>query len=183
MSTPRLDRDAWVDAGLVALEEEGVDAVAAAPLARALGVTRGSFYWHFSSREDLLGAVLARWERDHSDALVDALEAVADPRERLRLLVTQSLAKPPSIFVRLLDAADREPLVAAVLHRSATRRTELIAASLRELGLSPAEARRRALLAYTSYIGLAHVLRDDPALLPPRERAAYGRHVIAAIVP
>jgi AcrR family transcriptional regulator len=183
MSPERLDRDDWVTAGLTALEERGVEAVAAAPLARTLGVTRGSFYWHFASRDDLLAAVLERWERLSSDDLIDQLALVPDPYARLQALLTRSSAKPPSVFVRLLDAAQDEPLVAAVLERSTRRRTELIAGALRELGMSPAEARRRAVLLYTSYIGLAYLLRQDPDFFTPRERAAYSRHLLATLVP
>jgi len=179
----RLDRDAWVAAGLAALERDGVPGVAAAPLARALGVTRGSFYWHFSSRDDLLAAVVARWELEHSDQLLDALSEIPDPADRLRLLITRAVEKPPSFFVRLLDAADAEPIVAAALARSATRRRAVMAQALGELGMTPAQARRRALLVYTGYVGLARMLADDPELLGPRERSAYARHVIDALVP
>jgi len=179
----RLDRDAWVAAGLEALERDGVPGVAAAPLARTLGVTRGSFYWHFSSRDDLLAAVVARWELEHSDDLLDALGQIPDPAERLRLLITRAVEKPPSFFVRLLDAADTEPIVAASLVRSADRRRAVMAQALRELGMTPAQARRRALLVYTGYVGLARMLADDPALLGPRERSAYARHVIDTLVP
>jgi AcrR family transcriptional regulator len=179
-SAARLDRDAWVAAGLAALEREGVDAVAVVPLARALGVTRGSFYWHFGSRDDLLAAVLERWEREHSEAVLRELAAVADPRARLTALLDRAVRKPPTYFARLLDAEDREPLVAAVLARSAARRTEVIAAACRELGLAPAEARRRARLAYAAYVGLA---RGTAAGLGPRERAAFARHVVATLVP
>ncbi|MCU0314204.1 MAG: TetR/AcrR family transcriptional regulator [Solirubrobacteraceae bacterium] len=179
-SSPRLDRDAWVGAGLAALERDGVDGVAVVPLARALGVTRGSFYWHFASRDELLAAVLERWELEHSEAVLQELAAVADPRARLTALLDRAVRKPPTYFARLLDAEDREPLVAAVLARSAARRTEAIAAACRELGLAPAEARRRALLAYAAYVGLA---RGAAAGLAPRERAAFARHVVATLVP
>lgn len=183
MTADRLDRAAWVAAGLDALERDGVAGVAAAPLARTLGVTRGSFYWHFDSRQDLLAAVVERWEREHSDDILDALQGVADPAARLRLLIERAVQKPPSFFVRLLDAADAEPVVAAALQRSATRRREVMAAALRELGMAPAEARHRALLTYTSYVGLARMLAEDPDVLPPRRRAAYARHLVATLVP
>jgi AcrR family transcriptional regulator len=183
VSPDRLDRDAWVSAGLDALEHEGVSAVAAAPLARRLGVTRGSFYWHFASRNDLLEAVVRRWEREHSDDLLDALEGIPDPRVRLVELVTRAVGKPPSFFVRLLAASEDEPIVSAALRRSADRRMAVMATALRELGLTTAEARRRALLVYSGYVGSARMYGDDPDYLSARERAAYARHVIAALIP
>jgi AcrR family transcriptional regulator len=115
VSAGRLDREAWIAAGLSALEEGGVPAVSAAAIAKALGVTRGSFYWHFSSREELLQAVLERWERDHSDAVLDNLERIGDPHERLRLLIaaaTSSAPSPPSQpcwSVHVRDASPSSP--------------------------------------------------------------------------
>ena len=183
MSPDPLDRDAWVTAATDALERGGVEAIAIAGLARELGVTRGSFYWHFGSRDELLAAVLERWEREHSDDVLAALEQVADPRRRLTLLLERAVSKPPSLFVRLLDAADREPLVAAVLQRSEERRLSLIARSCRQAGMTPAQARRHALLCYSTYVGLARLLRDDPDRLPSRERAAFARHLAGSLVP
>jgi AcrR family transcriptional regulator len=179
----RLDREAWVRAGLAALEEGGVDAVAAASLATKLGVTRGSFYWHFGSRDELLQAVLDLWEVEHSDGVLDALGAVADPRERLRLLSAAASGKPPSIFVRLLEAAGREPMVAATLSRSRARRVAFIARAYAECGLSRTAACRRALAAYATYVGLAHLIDSDADLLPGRERPGFSRELAAMLVP
>ena len=183
MSPERLDREDWLEAGLEALEQGGVEAVAVVPLARSLGVTRGSFYWHFDSRGELLDGVLERWERIHSDEVLDALQAIDDPRRRLAALFERSASKPPSIFVRLLDAADREPSVKAVLERSARRRIDVLAQACREAGMTPAEARRRATLCYAAYVGLARMTADGSLDVSPRERAALSRHLLATLVP
>ncbi len=183
MSPEALDRDAWITAATDALESGGVDAIAIVPLARELGVTRGSFYWHFGSRDELLAAVLERWEREHSDDVLAALEQVPEPRRRLTLMLERAISKPPSLFVRLLDGADREPLVAAVLQRSEERRLSLLTRTCRQAGMTPAQARHHALLCYSTYVGLARLLRDDPGRLPPRERAAFARHLAATLVP
>jgi AcrR family transcriptional regulator len=177
VSSGRLDRGAWIAAGLAALEEGGVPAVSAAAIAKALGVTRGSFYWHFSSREELLQAVLARWERDHSDAVLDDLEQIGDPHERLRLLIAAATSKPPSIFMRLLEAQRTEPAVAAVLDRSRERRVAFLAKAYRDAGATPAAARRRALAAYALYVGLAQLIDAEPDLLSGRERGAFTREL------
>src|SRR5690606_21017046 len=58
----RLSADDWAEAALDLIAEQGVAAVAVEPLARRLGVTKGSFYWHFPSRDALLQAALERWE-------------------------------------------------------------------------------------------------------------------------
>src|SRR5687768_1801925 len=86
-----LDREGWERAALAAIERGGPAAVAVAPLARDLGVTKGSFYWHFETRAELLDGALALWEREHTAALIDRFEAIADPRARLVALIRYSI--------------------------------------------------------------------------------------------
>lgn len=71
---PQLQRDDWIVAGLRVLIDEGIDAVQITRLARDLDVTRGSFYWHFKGREDLLAALLAEWRARNTFVMVDVLE-------------------------------------------------------------------------------------------------------------
>lgn len=71
----RLTRDDWIEAAQTMLIDSGVEAVQITVLARALGVTRGSFYWHFESREALLDALIHRWRTRNTNVMV---ETVAD---------------------------------------------------------------------------------------------------------
>ena len=57
----RLDASAWIEAALEALADGGVEAVRVEPLAKALDVTKGSFYWHFADRRALIDAMLTSW--------------------------------------------------------------------------------------------------------------------------
>ena len=82
----RLSAEDWAQAALDLIAEQGVAAVAVEPLARRLGVTKGSFYWHFPSRDALLSAALERWEAVEQETVFGQLEVVADPRQRLRAL-------------------------------------------------------------------------------------------------
>lgn len=70
--------DLWVDAAYQMLLDGGIDAVKIQPLARALGLSRTSFYWHFSGRDALLDAVIDRWEAKNTGNLVARCEAPAD---------------------------------------------------------------------------------------------------------
>jgi AcrR family transcriptional regulator len=80
MPTPRqtkpvqLTREDWIDAAITILTDQGVEAVQITALARHLNITRGSFYWHFEGREDLLNAVVAEWQRRNTGVMLDVLK-------------------------------------------------------------------------------------------------------------
>lgn len=83
----RLDRTAWVQAGLSAFSEGGLPAVRVELLPKCLKITKGSFYWHFSGREDLLGAMLDEWERSQVAGVIATVEARGcGPQERFQHL-------------------------------------------------------------------------------------------------
>jgi len=169
----------WEAAALDTLLADGPAAVAVQPLARRLGATKGSFYWHFGSRDELLRAALARWEQVATDDVIRSVEAAAtDAREKARLLfgwVTASSTEHPG-QLRLLAAAD-DPDVAAALDRVTRRRIDYVAGLLREAGQPPAMAARRATLAYATYLGHAQLAQTTPGLLPATKQ---GRRELAA---
>ena len=70
--------DLWVDAAYQMLLDGGIDAVKIQPLARALGLSRTSFYWHFTDRDALLNAIVDRWEAKNTGNLVARCEAPAE---------------------------------------------------------------------------------------------------------
>ncbi len=80
----RLTRDDWLRAARLALLHAGPEAVAVEPLARDLRVTKGSFYWHFRDRGDLLETLLAEWEVE--TALLTKALRTADLREALVMI-------------------------------------------------------------------------------------------------
>lgn len=178
----RLGPEDWQIAGLVALERDGLAGVSVERLAKALGATKGSFYWHYESHEDLLVSMLARWERLHTAETLAAFAAIADPRDRIRRLFQAAGDREPTIHLQLAAAAEH-PLVAPVLARVSERRLAGLAATFRELGLAPAAARSRAALAYATYIGLAHLRRDSPVQRSPQARRRLAREAVAMLLP
>lgn len=70
---PRLTGADWIEAALGVLVEDGIEAVQITALARRLDVTRGSFYWHFDSREALLDALVAEWRARNTGVMVEAI--------------------------------------------------------------------------------------------------------------
>jgi AcrR family transcriptional regulator len=161
----RLDRAQWIDAALAAIETGGPDAVAVGPLARSLGVTKGSFYWHFADRRELLRAALGTWLTRHTIEAEQRFSAITDPRQRLRSLFSYAMIElRPTVIVQLLAHVD-DPDIAVAVGEAARRRIEFLAAAYRELGLSPATARDQAILAYSAFLGFAQLSRDpEPAV-------------------
>jgi AcrR family transcriptional regulator len=82
-----LDRNDWLRAARMALLKSGVDAVRVERLARTLQVTKGSFYWHFKNREQLLEALLREWEEERS--MVSDLLGQRDMRAALAKLFAE----------------------------------------------------------------------------------------------
>jgi AcrR family transcriptional regulator len=156
-----LTREDWIRAALDALAVGGVAAVAVDRIAKVVGTTRGSFYWHFSDRRDLIDAALAQWERDNTLDRIARLETVADPAKRLRVLFREVFEQPVDAIEIALAAAGAEPLVAPVVARVTRRRREVLRRIFSELGCDEAEAEHRAWLAYGFYIG-HHQLNRNP---------------------
>ena len=167
LGTPTLTASDWAEAALQLIAEAGLRAVTVSALASRLKVTKGSFYWHFKGREELLAAALARWERRATAEAVQALDAVTDYRRRLELILEAS-SQPPrarSLYAALAAAAD-EPLVKDVLTRVGAARIDYLDNCYRRLGIPAAEARSRALFAYAAYRGLLQLAHESPASLP-----------------
>ena len=174
-----LTRQDWIRAGRSALEEGGPAKVAVSPLAQAIGATRGSFYWHFDDRSDLLRAVLADWERRTTDGTIEAVLSEPDPGERLLRLFTLVLADPsaPVLDVTIAAHAD-DPIVGPILERVTQRRVEFVETCFTDLGFG-AEAPARARIAYAAFVGWLQLRHIAPALTSGAEND--GR-VIAALI-
>ena len=181
----RLTAEDWEVAALQMIADQGVGALAVEALARQLGVTKGSFYWHFRTREALLQAALERWEQYGERDVLGQIEQIADPRQRLPELfrrVAHEL-QPHRVYAALLKALDH-PLVVPVMARVSQRRTEFLNTAYREAGLPPREALNRARLTYAAYVGF---LQLNFTLGLPRinheEFDAYVEHMIATLIP
>lgn len=181
----RLSAEDWAQAALDLIAEQGVSAVAVEPLARRLGVTKGSFYWHFPSRDALLQATLERWEQVEQEQVFGSLEEVADPRVRLRALfqLVAHEVRLHVIYSELLKALDH-PAVRPVIDRVSKSRMDYLVASFRQAGLSSTEARHRARLAYAAYVGFLQLSIQMQQPKQAREDfEAYVEHVIATLIP
>lgn len=166
-STETLDAQAWVNAAFDALASGGIDAVRVDPLAKRLGVTRGSFYWHFKDRAALHTAMLKEWRKGATYKLGSRIESrTTSPDETLK----QTLALPQSspsarraaaieFAIRLWSLRDKEA-AQAVKHIDHVR-LEYYAKLYGEMGFSIEDARRRAFLFYASLMGRAIIVTDE----------------------
>jgi AcrR family transcriptional regulator len=162
----KLGRDDWARAGFEMFAESGVEAVAVERVAVRLGATKGSFYWHFRNRDELLAAVLELW-RIETEEIIDVVARIEDPRERLRSLFERVLALVPQdrSEVDLLHRAD-DPTVADALEKVSARRVAFIAEAFTAAGLPARTARDRATQTYAMWLGLIRLQVSLPALMP-----------------
>ncbi len=157
----------WADAALDAIAEGGLDAVAVERLARVLGVTKGSFYWHFSNRGALLAAALERWERQQTEDVIARAEIELKPEARIdRLFRGADGSKRAGQLYLAFAAAGNDPLVGPVIRRVNQRRITFMVSNYSAMGLSTDEARQRAVLSYSVYLGTLQLRRDAPELIP-----------------
>jgi AcrR family transcriptional regulator len=163
----------WTVAALDALARGGLAAVAVEPLAKSLGTTKGSFYWHFADRNALIEAALERWEQRDTERVIavadQAPDVVTRLRDLLRLVFTavQGDSGLGAGSVELaLQANATHPLVAPTLARVTERRLAYLNSLFADLGLSDGRARDRALLAYAAFLGHAQLAHSTPKLMP-----------------
>lgn len=180
----RLSAADWEQGALDAIAELGIGGAAVEPLARRLGVTKGSFYWHFPTREALLKAALERWERIDEEEFL-GVEPIRDPRERLRALFRRTSREMQShlVYSALLRALDH-PVVQPVMSRVSQKRIDFLTIAYRQLGLDRLAASYRARLAYAAYAGFLQLsLQLGLPRLSHSEFDEYIDHTISTLIP
>jgi AcrR family transcriptional regulator len=149
-------RQDWIMAALTLLGRAGIDAVRVEPLAGKLGVTKGSFYWHFKDRNALHLAMLDAWRAGATENVINRVEKESASRDaRLRRLI--AIANETSWAARLETAirawAKSDERAAKAVGEIDTRRLDYIVTLLRDLGIDARTARLRAQIIYLTVIG------------------------------
>ncbi len=180
-----LTADAWVEAALDAIATGGLDAVAVEPLARRLGVTKGSFYWHFSNRDALLRAALSHWEQTETDDILARVVPEPDPYERIvKLFKAANASYRAGRLYLAIAAAEDKPLVRVFVERVSKRRMNYLQDCYRALGFTGAAARHWARFTYATFMGNLQIARDTPELMPAgAELSEYLKLMIRVLVP
>ncbi len=187
---PPLGRKDWIEAAITLLAEDNVEALRVDTLAEKLGVTKGSFYWHFKGRDDLLFAVLDEWRlrmtSQIQSLILDRSGTPWDRLERLLRIAISARADVPGgpLETTLRDWARRDPKVAGVVRTVDAERVRFLRQLYREAGLDGSDVDDFAELHMAFVIGTRITVdpgdRDEinrrrrigTALLLPRDRAA-----------
>ena len=162
MAAPtRTPRDKWIEQGLRALAAGGPDAVRIEPLAQALGVTRGGFYWHFTDRRALLEEMLDTWEQATTQDLIKRLDREGgDAGAKLRRLLALTTPGVVRTDLAIRDWARRDQAVAQRLRRVDNRRIDVLRSLFGAFCADPDDIEARCLLAFSLLIGNYFITAD-----------------------
>ena len=170
----RLDREAWVRAAIDVLAEHGVEGVRVEVLAKRLGVTKGSFYWHFTDRQDLLAALLDLWKEGRLRDIIK--QTRAEPGRELDRIYhvidvysTARNRKGMAIELAVREWARRDGTATAVVKEVDAKRLDCAGRLFVACGLPEREAVSRSMLLYAYVFGQSLMVYDgyapDPAQL------------------
>lgn len=175
----RLTREDWVAAATKLLVKRSIDAVRVVPLAEELNVSRGSFYWHFNSRQELLQAILAHWRERQTRRIMDRIREnrQLSPEEQLRALrmrphATKAAKEASALELAIRAWARRDPFAREAVQAVDEERVTFSEELLVQMGMAKADARTWALLGHAYVLGEA-LLGDsitDPEIEAARSK-------------
>lgn len=185
-SKPQLTPADWIKAATEVLVQNGIDAVRVDVLAKTMGVTRGSFYWHFRDREDLLMQVLKTWHDQATEDLINRFErSGASAAALLGGLMSlplrgEAAVRLASIELAVRAWARRGDLARRVLDEVDAKRLAYTAQCFIALGFGFQDARHRAFALYSYVIGEA-LLHNQSTPEQRQERRAYMESLLLAM--
>ena len=155
-TVPQLGRVDWLRAALLCLIKDGIASVQITRLATSLGASRGSFYWHFKSRQELLDGLMNEWSAVNGQRITQVLDS-ADSLDR-GVLSFFAVWNNPDNFNSPLEQAVRDwarldRRVLGVVRSEDTNRISVIAALFERFDYVPQEATVRARILYFAQVG------------------------------
>lgn len=162
-------RESWIDGAYRRFNDTGLASVRVETVARDIGATKGSFYWHFGNRSDLIAAVMQRWERSETEDVIDLVESgEGTPEQRLTTLFERvgSRMRDRGGERTLYTQAEAEGVL-DVVTRVIDRRMAYVTGILQELGFENAEV--RAAVAIAAVIGLQQLITGGWESMPGDE--------------
>ncbi|PZO78725.1 MAG: hypothetical protein DI629_11200 [Mesorhizobium amorphae] len=157
----RLGPSEWVEAAYAMFAEGGVDAVKIDALARSLGVTRGSFYWHFENKDALLAELVERWLVLETLRVIDMAEAAGGRAADRLWAVVESVRTDDGRFeLAIRHWARSSDYAAGIVRQADEKRTAYLERLLTEHGIEAGLAARRARILYLAWLGHYVALTD-----------------------
>jgi AcrR family transcriptional regulator len=156
--TDQLSAKDWLDQGLKTLAQRGFTALKADPLAKSMGVSRGSFYWHFADIGAFHAAILKHWREVAAEQVIAGLESTED--DPLSLLLRGAFGSKQALERAVRSWATVDPKARAAVQAIDRRRVDYVAHMLRQAGVKPDFAAARAQILYWAFLGYA--LSDQP---------------------
>jgi AcrR family transcriptional regulator len=150
----------WLDQGLKALTANGAGALKADPLAKALGVSRGSFYWHFADVAAFRTAILAYWREVSTEPVIADLNAAAQYENPLLLLLRRTFSRRQTLEKAVRSWATFDTEARKAVQAVDRRRMDYIEGLLKASGLAEDVAQARTQILYWAFVGYA--LSDKP---------------------
>lgn len=151
-----LTRADWLEAAIRLFMQEGVEAVRITRLAQVMAVTRGSFYWHFKDRDDLLDGLVSFWEQKNMRSTMLALENVDNLQDGMLSLFSTWLDVSrfePGLDMAMRDWARRSERVRQAVARADKACMNALANFFQRMGVEEIEAQTRARTTYFCQIG------------------------------
>lgn len=159
----RKSRESWLNAGLQALASGGPDGLRIMLIAEKLGVTKGSFYWHFKNLDEYQQAVLKHWEHSHTEQIIEYVEhAGGDAQSKLRNLFMLTVSADFSLSRAIRSWSLANHSAREVQARVDQKRLAYVAELLRGIGWSKDDALTLGRWGYCALIG--HSTLEGPAL-------------------
>lgn len=153
--TEQLSVKDWLDQGLKTLAKRGFTALKAEPLAKAMGVSRGSFYWHFADIAAYRSAILSHWREVAAEQVIAELETVPKGGDALALLLRRTFSARLALERAVRSWATVDAATRAAVLEVDQRRIGYIETLLRQTGFPENVARGRAQIFYWAFIGYA----------------------------
>jgi len=162
--TGQLDRDDWLKAAL-SMCGAGIDNVKVAPLATDLGVTTGSFYWHFKNRQELLEALLNYWEHEMTDTAIEAANRFeGSPTDRILFVMEAVMMNGLAHFdIPIWQWAQTDTIASRVFKRALKKRFSYAARMFSEAGFSRQQAEIRGRMMVIYMMGESTLIPDSMA--------------------
>jgi AcrR family transcriptional regulator len=151
----QLSANDWLDQGLKTLARSGFTALKAEPLAKAMGVSRGSFYWHFADIGAFHAAVLERWREVAAEQIIANVEAESTNENPLAVLLRRVFSEKLTLESAVRTWATVDPKARAAVQAIDQRRLGYVAGLLRQSGLTEEMAAARAQVLYWAFLGFA----------------------------